>query len=331
MQALVTGGSGFIGSELIRQLNAKNIKVRALLRKTSPRGNLQGLDFETALGDLCDAASLKEVVKGIDVVFHVAGSISARSREEFFLHNATGTGNLAKACAEANPGLKRFVYVSSVAATGPALSLSPKRESDTALPISAYGESKLGGEKQLEAFAGIFPVTVVRPPAVYGPRDRGIFEFVKLVNSGVAPIFPAKNETREKYFSMIYVEDLVDGILLAGLAESQKRYEVFFLSDGQVHSWTQVMKTMADALGKRPLRLPLPRFVWLSIAAAYSVAGKVLKKQFPLTLDKLNELDPDYWIFSSDHAQSVLGFKPKWDLQRGMAHTVAWYRENGWV
>jgi dihydroflavonol-4-reductase len=333
MQALVTGGSGFIGSEVINQLIKQGITVRALLRKTSPQENLKGLSFETVVGDLSDFESLKRAVDGVDYVFHLAGAVAAASREAFFAHNAKGTDNLARACAEVNPGLKRFVYVSSLAASGPAQSAIPKTEKDADAPISTYGESKLEGERRLEEWAtqAGFGFTVVRPPAVYGPRDKGIFEFIKIVNNGVLPIIPASNGVGEKYYSVIHVDDLVSGIVLAGTTYEQSKKELFFLTGDGVHTWTELMTAMAESLGKRPLRVRLPNFALTGLAGFYTAIGWMLKKQFPLTLDKLNELRPDYWVCSNERAKKMLGFTPKWDLKSGITQAVSWYKEHGWL
>ena len=331
MQALVTGGSGFIGSEVINQLTNQGVRVRALLRKTSSRANLQGLEFEAALGDLSEFEALKAAVRGVDYVFHLAGTVNARNREEFFLHNAVGTGNLARACAEVNPGLKRFVYVSSMAASGPSPTSSPMAEGEPEAPVSAYGESKLAGEKELLRWSDAFPTTVVRPPAVYGPRDKAIFEFVKMVNSGIVIDPPSKSGSREKLFSVIYVEDLVRGIVLAGLSAGQAKREVFFLCGDGIHTWTQMMGAMADKLGKKPVRIPLPSFAWTGLAGVFSAAGWLLQKQFTLNLDKLKELESEHWICSNERAKKVLGFEPRWDISRGMAQTISWYKDNGWV
>ena len=331
MQALVTGGSGFIGSEVIQQLTQQGVAVRALLRKTSPRHNLQGLDYETVLGDLSDLQSLKEAVKGVDYVFHLAGAILARNRAEYFSQNAVGTGNLAQACAEANPGLKRFVYVSSIAASGPSDSLKPREEVDAETPISSYGASKLGGERELARWSASYPTTVLRPPAVYGPRDKAVFEFVKVVNTGIVPVLPASQRNGKKYYSVIHVEDLVRGIVLAGLAPEQSRREVFFLCGDGVYTWNELMAAMAEGLGKRTVRIPVPGFALTGLGAMYTAAGWLMQKNYPLSLDKLKELRADYWICSNERAKKVLGFEPKWDLRRGMAQTISWYRLNGWV
>lgn len=333
MQALVTGASGFIGSEVVSQLITQGIKVRTLLRKTSPRENLAGLEYETAIGELGDFESLKNAVAGVDYVFHLAGTVAASSREGYFRHNAIGTENLARACAEANPNLKRFVYVSSLAASGPASSAEPKIETDVTSPISVYGESKLEGERLLEEWAVKtgFAITIVRPPAVYGPRDKGIFEFIKIVNSGIMPIFPASSGNGEKYYSVIHVDDLVGGITLAGLAPHQSKKEIFFLSGDGVHTWSDMMNAIAEGLGKRAFRVKLPNFALTGLAAFYTVAGWAFQRQFPLTLDKLNELKPDYWVCSNELAKETLGFKPKWPLKQGIAHAISWYKQNGWI
>lgn len=330
--AFVTGGSGFIGSEVIRQLNARGVRVRALLRATSPRRNLDGAVFEEVRGDLGDIEALKRGVAGADYVFHLAGVIAAPKREFYFKHNAEGSANLARACAEANPALKRFLYVSSLAASGPSSSLSARSETDAEAPISAYGESKLAGEREVFLRAeGKFPVTVIRPPAVYGPRDRGLFDFFKIINSGIMPVFPARNETGEKYCSLIYVEDLVEGILQAGLAEGQGLREIFFLCADGIQTWSEILREIAKALGKKPRRVKLPGFVLAGIAGLYTILGAVTGKQFPLTLDKLSELRPDFWICSNEAAKRKIAFRPRYNLADGMANTVEWYKKNGWL
>src|SRR5262249_35362514 len=142
------------------------------------RRNLEGVRYEERIGELTDFESLKAAVQGVDVVYHLAGVISARDRAGFFQANAEGTGNLARACAEANPGLKRFVYVSSIAAGGPCASAEPRTEAMPDAPISVYGRSKLQGEVELKRWSRDgerFPITIVRPPIVYGPRDKMVF------------------------------------------------------------------------------------------------------------------------------------------------------------
>lgn len=329
--ALVTGASGFIGSCVVRALNERGIRARALLRSTSSTANLKDVPYDVARGDLSDAVSLNEAVKGVDYIFHLAGSVAARNRAEYFAHNADGTERLAQAAARSNPSLTRFVYVSSLAAGGPSTGLAPRCEADGDAPISDYGFSKREGEERLRKHAaGKYPFTIVRPPAVYGPRDKGVFEFVKMVKSGILPKFPAKTDTGEKYVSVVHVEDLVQGILDAGLRATDKE-EIFYISGDGVYTWTQIFEQMAAVLGKKPLRIKLPKPLLVGIAGLYTGLGAALKKQFPLTLDKLKELEPDFWTCSNERAKRKIGFQPRFDLQEGIKNTVQWYLDNDWL
>lgn len=329
---LVTGGSGFIGSEVIRQLSERGFRVKALLRRSSPRGNLQDVKFEEVIGDLNDYQSLCKAVEDVEYVYHIAGVTSAKTREEYFKHNEKGTANLARACAEHARKLKRFIYVSSLAASGPSRNLSPRVETDVEAPISAYGESKLAGEKQVFKYAEErYAVTVVRPPAVYGPKDRGIYEFFKMANSGLTPIFPSYNPSGHKHYSLIHVEDLVNGIVSAGMAEGQGRREIYFLTSNEVYTWNQVMDVIATTIGRKTFKIHIPGFILFAIASFYSFLGSIFSRQFPLSLDKLNELKPDFWICSNELARKKLGFNPKHDLNSGIESTTKWYRDNGWL
>lgn len=329
--ALVTGASGFIGSSVIRALASQGIRPRALMRATSSKANLVGVDYEIALGDLSNPVSLEKAVAGVDYIFHLAGCVAARTPAEYFAHNSVGTRNLAKAARSAAT-LKRFVYVSSLAAGGPSFGENPRTEQDQDEPISSYGHSKRQGEVHLrEEALGKYGITIVRPPAVYGPRDRGIFEFVKIVKSGVMPLFPSKTKTKQKYVSLIHVEDLVAGIVSAGLHPHQQEQEVFYLSGDGVHSWTEIFQIMADTLGRKTIRVPLPRPLLFGVASFYTGLGALTRKQFPLTLDKLKELEPDFWTCSNDKAKQLIGFQPRYDLNNGIRHTLEWYKQNSWL
>ena len=326
MKVLVTGASGFVGSGLIAELNRRGIRPRALLRKSSAVTNLANLDFDRVEGSLGDEASLRTAVRGCDAVFHVAGVVTAPSEAEFLEHNAVGAERLARAVAEECPGLGRFVLVSSLAAAGPAGPGAPRTESEPEAPVSAYGRSKWEGEKRVLQLSHRIPITVIRPPMVYGPRDQATFLFVKSVKGRLVPAF-------EKFYSAIHVDDLVRGIADAGLEPGRTlpSGERLFLTREQVFSYSEMMEAIGDCLGKKPIAFPLPFPVLAGVAWGLDGLGKITGRTYPLNRDKLNEIRPDHWTCSGEKARKLLGFEAKHDIRSGWADAVAWYRSAGWI
>ena len=211
MKALVTGATGFIGSHLVEALLDKNVEVRCLVRPNSNRRWLEDREVEYCVGDCRDYDSLPAAVSGVDCVFHLAGVVRARKYQDYFLSNSTGTRNLLQACLQKNPGLDRFVLVSSQAAAGPSPDGQPLKESDAARPISAYGWSKLMAEKEVLEKKNDLPVVVVRPSPVYGPRDRDFHSLFKMIKLGLRPVIGRE----ERYIHLTYVQDVVEGAWLA--------------------------------------------------------------------------------------------------------------------
>jgi len=333
MRALVTGASGFIGSTLIEELGTLGFDVHALMRKTSIADNLDGLKYQRVEGDLSDFESLKRAVKEVDYVFHLAGATFAKDRAAYFKHNAEGTRRLAEAVAEARPGLTRFVYVSSLAAAGPARSSEPRIESDENHPVSAYGESKLQGEKDLLKFKSIYPISIVRPPMVYGPKDKATFLFIQTIARNLMPLFRGSTPDGHKYYSAIHVKDLCRGIVQAGVASLDKvpSGEVFYLTGDHVTTYEGLMTTIAEQMNRDPLKIKIPKFALTVGAITLTGVGRILNKTFSLNMDKLNEVLADYWICSNQKAKNVLGFTPEYDLASGMANAIEWYKRQKWI
>jgi len=173
MLVLITGASGFIGSHLTEQLHAKGYKLRCLVRKTSNLVWIKHLPIEYVYGDLFDEEALRQSVTGADYIYHVAGTTKSRTREGYFRGNHLGTKNLLDAVREVKPNLKRFILVSSMAGVGPAHIGTPLDETTPYHPITAYGESKMEAEKECLKVADSVPITITRPPAVYGPPRQG--------------------------------------------------------------------------------------------------------------------------------------------------------------
>ena len=332
MKAYVTGGTGFIGSHLVEQLVDQGHHVTCLIRKTS---NLHWLNHllaakspqvELIIGDLHDFDGLAGHVRDVDLVFHLAGLTKAPDAATYDRVNAEGTEDLIKACLDAQANLDRFVYCSSLAAVGPSRDATPNTEDVTPQPLTDYGNSKLKGEMIVREYADRLPITIIRPPAVYGPRDADIFLFFQMINRGVIPILG----DADKLLSLVHVKDLVAGIYAAAVSE-RAIGETYFLTDGDIHTWRGIERVIADALEKRSLRVKVPFFLLDFVAAFMEAAVKITCQTPTLNRQKVQDLKQRFWICDSTKAQQELGYRPIYSLEKGIQETAGWYRANGWL
>jgi nucleoside-diphosphate-sugar epimerase len=200
-------------------------------------------------------------------------------------------------------------------------------------PVSFYGESKLAGERELLRHQGRFAISIARPPIVYGPRDRRVFGLIHAVSRNLLPVVRGATRDGEKYYSLIHVRDLCRGLVQSALAPPGRLApaEVFYLAGDGIQTYGETTAAIADVLGCEPLRVRIPRVALRAAAAALSGASLITRKTFPLNLDKLNEILPDYWICSNRKAKDLLGFRAEYDLRSGMADTIAWYKKQNWL
>ncbi|MGH7270215.1 MAG: NAD-dependent epimerase/dehydratase family protein, partial [Polyangiaceae bacterium] len=192
MKVLVTGASGFLGGHIVERLSQRGDAVRALVRSTSNRKYIEALArVELFEGSVEDFDRVREAVEGVDAIIHVAGLVKARSTDEFFAINVGGTSNLIQAARGARSGsagtVKRFVFVSSLEACGPSADGSPV-PADQESPVTAYGRSKLAAEKVVLSAKDDLSVIILRPGAIYGPRDGEILDLFKSIQRGVLPL-----------------------------------------------------------------------------------------------------------------------------------------------
>ncbi len=209
MKVLVTGASGFLGSHVAEQLASEGHEVRLLLRRTSNRRFLTGFPFEEATGDVTRASSLPAAVAGMDAIVHSAGLVKARNEAEFHAVNGEGTANLLAAITQAAPTLKRFVHVSSLAAHGPSDDGAARPADARANPVSAYGRSKLAGERFVRESRIAARAVIFRPPVIYGPRDPALVPFFRLSRMRVAPLLMGGYNQ----ISIVYVDDVARAIV----------------------------------------------------------------------------------------------------------------------
>lgn len=326
MKDLVTGATGFIGSHLVEALVQQGDQVRCLVRNTNHLGWVKDLPVEFVVGDCQDKKSLQQAVQDVDQVFHLAGAIMAAKENTFFEVNGQGTRNLLQACIENNTGLKKFIYLSSQAAAGPSPIGGKKIESDLCEPVSPYGKSKLLGEQLALSHAHELPLLILRPCAVYGPRDKGFFTLVQCLSRNIRPCLSG----HDQYVSMCYVEDLVRAILLAAEAQNESG-EIFFLSDGHDYRMDEIADIFAQAMAIRTLKLRIPQHLLFGMGFFAECFARVTGKPSIMSRGKVREMRCANWLCDIAKARSALGFEPRIALAQGAALTVAWYKKEHWL
>ncbi|NOY05919.1 MAG: NAD-dependent epimerase/dehydratase family protein [Chlorobi bacterium] len=328
MKIAITGATGFIGSTLVDALLQRGDSLRCLVRSTSNLRWLEDKNVELVYGSLSDEKSLHELVDGVDMVYHIAGVVKSKTKEGYYRGNVYSTENLLNACLEVNPGLSRFVHISSLTAVGPSPGPDqPVNEETPPHPITTYGKSKLEAEKRVLAAADKLPVTIVRPPAVYGPRDTEILIFFKAVQTGLQTMIGFN----QKLVSLIHVDDLVRGIILAGESPAAVG-ETYFISSETFYNWKDVGDITARALGKhRLVRIPVPHAVVYAIAFVAELFSYFRKQPATLNLEKARDLVQSYWTCDTAKASRDLGYHQAVSIEEGVEKTVRWYREQGWI
>jgi nucleoside-diphosphate-sugar epimerase len=325
-KVLITGASGFLGYHLVNAAIKNGFEVYAAVRKSSNVKHLESLPINYVTLNFEDADEMAKVIgeKKFDYVIHAAGTTKALSEQEYDLINNAYTINLAKAAEKNKQFIKRFVFISSLAAIGPA----KKGESSISdvtepLPVTAYGKSKLNAENNLKKVD--IPVTIFRPTSIYGPREKDIFIVTQYLNKGFDPYI---GKLPQK-LSFVYAEDMA--ALAVSVLGKVNADGAFNISDGNEYSRYAYADIVKALLGKKAFRFHLPVSV---IKAVLLVADKInnyRKKASPVSIEKLNELMADNWICDISKAKNQLGFNPEYDLQKGLAASLNWYRENKWL
>jgi len=324
--ALVTGGHGFLGSHVVDRLLERGVRVRCLVRPDRRDDPFRGRPVEVVRGDLRTGEGLEAAAGSAGAVYHVAGLIAARGPSDFFRVNVEGTRRLARAVARSNPRCRRFLLVSSQAAAGPSPDGRPLDEEAPCRPVSHYGRSKLGAEKALREAIGGVPWTVLRPPAIYGPRDRGILPFFRLAATGFWPDLDGPG----RRFNLLHARDVADAVLAAADSDAAAG-RTYFLSDGRGYAHREVGEALGRAFGRRVRRVPVPDFL-LDLAAVVTDEAASLLGGVPIFgRQKANELKARYWLANPSRAERDFGWRPRVPLETGLAETARWYEAAGWI
>ena len=321
--ALVTGATGFVGSHLVDALRARGDAVRALVRPTSVTSHLLASEVEVVVADVTRAESVAGAMQGVDVVYHLAAATRARDEAAYRRANVDTTAAIVEAAAS-QPRRPRVVVLGSLAAVGPTRDGAPVREDATPAPLTAYGRTKLQAERVALAGSAV-PVVVLRAPAVYGPRDRDLFTFFRLASLGIMPTPTGP----DRPVQLIHVTDLARALIAAG--ESNRTGRIYHVADPVIRPWSEVVQLISEAVGHRPVRVPIPRPVLRLAAALSEQAARLGSRATIFNRDKVRELLAPGWICSTDRAERELGFSATVPLEQGIAETAAWYRAEGWL
>jgi dihydroflavonol-4-reductase len=325
-RVLVTGGTGFVGSHLVERLLARGYAVTCLVRDLRNTGWIKGLEVRLVEGDCTRPDTLADAVRGVSIVFHCAGLTKAKRVRDFYRVNQFGTKHLLEACQRHNPELEKFILVSSQAAAGPSPDGRPVAEGDRPRPVSDYGKSKLLAEAEVLAHRGDFPVLILRPPCVYGPRDADVFELFRWAGRGVT----VEISGGDRYLNLCYVGDLTAALLLAAESPTQSG-SVYFVAEKRGYSWTEfgALLLLTGGVPGRTVKIPYAAAYLLGLAS--EIASLFTKKPALTGRQKVREAAQRYWLCDVGNIENDLRFTAEYPLQKGLELSWQWYRKNNWM
>jgi nucleoside-diphosphate-sugar epimerase len=322
---LITGATGFVGSHVVEISPGYKFQLRALVRKPADVNRLEGAGIECVPGSLEDAGALRRAMEGVTAVLHLAAATKARTPDEYQRANVAGTQAVIEAMLATEPRPARLVYLSSLAAVGPPVNGRPVTRDDPPRPLTTYGRTKLAGEKVCEVASDRIQVAILRAPAVYGPRDRDVFEFFRLANIGIVPL-PRAATGRVQ---MIHVRDLARALLLA--ATSSAARGVYHVAEARAYGWEEMARMVGEAVGKR-VRVPrIPTSVIVAAASVSETLSGLMGKSTIFNREKAEELTVPGWLCETELARRDFGFETHIALREGFNETANWYKLNGWL
>ncbi len=324
MKIFITGGTGFIGSQLIEHfLDQRNADIYVLVRNRKNLKWLEGLDLHILEGDL---SSIPLLPSDLDFVFHVAGITKAVKSKYYYTVNQYGTASLLQALLSQEISLKRLVLLSSQAVSGPSSNGRPVEENAPPAPITPYGKSKLEAENEALKFKERFPLTILRAPTIFGPRDPVLLPYFKFIKKGILPSLGRK----QRLISLCYVKDLINSFDLS-TRKSLKSGEIFHVADPIPRRWDELGLAAGRALGVnlKTIKLPLCTLYPGYILAEFF--GKISNNPSILSREKYFEMKQPAWIVNTDAVQEKLGFTPQLTFQEAVQETIDWYKIAGWL
>jgi nucleoside-diphosphate-sugar epimerase len=327
VKTLLTGANGFVGSHVLDRLREAGHDVAIMIRRTSDTRFIEPHlgSVDVRYGSLGDPASLEAAVRGASCVVHCAAVTKAVRRCDYFAVNAQGTLNLVEACNRAEPRPARFVHVSSLSVSGPGTVEEPAREDGEPRPLTPYGESKLLAERHV-AEGCRSSYTILRPAAVYGPRDSDFFVAFRTVARGIAPLIGGGTQP----LSLAYVGDVAEAVVRA-VEVGGPLGGVYHIAYPQPTTQRDVLEAIGRAVGRKPLMLPLPELVLYPVCGLQGMWARITARPSIMNLSKVPEYRAAGWVCSTDAARTHLRFEARTGLEDGLRLAAEWYRREGWL
>lgn len=326
---LVTGANGFIGSHLVAACLKRGFEVHAAVRENSSMEVFNSLvvpdaKLKIVYPEYENTAGLERLMslEKYRYIVHNAGVTKAGSEKVYRRINAGLTRNLGLAAVGSGTAPDRFIYVSSLAALGP---LSYSGDGARPNPVTAYGRSKLLAETELKEIKGL-PVTVIRPTAVYGPGEKDLFIVFRLLAGG----WDLNMGANPQKLTFVHVHDLAEAIGLS-LKKQTSDWLSFDISDGLEYDRYALSEAFLRASGMKARRIHLPVRLVKAIARANEWYTSLSGGYPALNGDKVRELTAENWLCNIQPAQELLGYRPRYDLNTGLAETWQWYKEKKWL
>lgn len=326
-KVLITGASGFVGYHLVEEAINAGLEVHAAVRPGSEISHLAAFQIRYVNLDYSSVAGLKQELeaKQYDYIIHAAGTTKAKTKEQYDLVNAVYTRNLATAALEADINLEKFIFVSSLAALGPLSDLSAEIQDGTPpRPVTNYGASKLLAELYLAKLTAL-PLIIIRPTAVYGPREKDLFILFNSINKGLEPHIGSFRQQ----LSFVYVKDLVRVILKALTAPA--RCKAYNISDGGLYDRYALANFTKKALNRKTFKFHLSVSLVAMLAALLDLIYAKSKNTPALNKEKMAELTAVNWACTIEGAKADLAYQPEYDLEKGVLQTIKWYKLNNWL
>jgi nucleoside-diphosphate-sugar epimerase len=319
MKIFITGATGFVGKNIIEALSSK-YHIYALVRDIA-HVSFNNSNINIIEGNLFNLGKAYEI-ENIDVVIHIAGITKSLHEHSYFKINARGTYEVIKLAK--NKKAKQFILISSLAAAGPAASGEPLTEAIPPKPVSTYGRSKLLGEIYLKNSGLTY--TIIRPPAIFGPWDKDIFTYFKMVKKGLT----LTSGSKDKLYSLVYVKDIAEFVAKTILNRTAFN-ETFFIGYTSFFTIKDILSFIKKSLEKKTVNINLPEYftklIYYPMQLFYILTGTppLLNK------DKLNEIKQKFWICTPEKAFDKLNFKPGLSPEKAFKETAQWYVKNKWL